>query len=333
MDFEKHCQIPFGAYVQANQENDPKNTNAPRTIDCIYLRPVTQNIQGGHELMDLNSGRMITCQRVWEISVTDVVIQAVERMGEEQGIKSLKLQNCRKTIYYPADWIAGVDYDDDNEHEDENYDPNDNENEIETYEDDFDDEGAYDCINQDELDELLAEPREEKEANPIDIENENEEGQNDEAEIEPGNEEPNAKITDDDGETESKVSTRCKLPARNRAQPERLTYTQMKKKIVRFAKNEFELSCHSLGTPELFLEAEVTEYNPQLAMVIARCMADINGKVTVHGASYAQQYILQKGLKKFKKRGSDAAIKELDQLHKRNCFTPVEIASLTKEER
>ena len=331
LDFEKHCQIPFGSYVQANQENDPKNTNAPRTIDCIYLRPITRNIQGGHELMDLNSGRMITRQRVWEIPVTDVVIQAVERMGEEQGIKSLKLQNCRKTIYYPADWIAGVNYDDDNENEDENYDPNDEENE--NYEDDFDDDGAYDRIDQDELDELLAEPKEEKESNPVDIENENEEEQNDEAENEPGNEESNAKITDDDDkdDAESKVSTRRELPARNRAQPERLTYAQMTKKIVQFAK--VDMSCHSLGTPELFPDAEVTEYNPQLAMVIARCMADINGKVTAHGASYAQQYILQKGLKKFKERGSDAAIKELDQLHKRNCFTPVEIASLTKEER
>ncbi len=24
LDFEKHCQVPFGAYVQANQENNPK---------------------------------------------------------------------------------------------------------------------------------------------------------------------------------------------------------------------------------------------------------------------------------------------------------------------
>ena len=53
LDYEKHCQIPFGAYIQANQENNPKNTNAPRTIDAIYLRPVPHNIQGGHELMDL----------------------------------------------------------------------------------------------------------------------------------------------------------------------------------------------------------------------------------------------------------------------------------------
>jgi hypothetical protein len=109
IDFEKHCQVPFGAYVQANQDNNPKNSNAPRTIDAIYLRPL-DNIQGGHELMDLNSGRVITRPRVWEIPVTQVVINAVQTMAEAQGIKSLKLQNRRKTIFYPADWIAGVDY-------------------------------------------------------------------------------------------------------------------------------------------------------------------------------------------------------------------------------
>ena len=48
---------------------------------------------------------------------------------------------------------------------------------------------------------------------------------------------------------------------------------------------------------------------------------------------YIYIYTLQKVLKKFKKCVSDATIKELDQFHKRNCFTPVEIASLTKEER
>ena len=67
LDFEKHYQIP---YVQANQENDPKNTNAPRTIDCIYLCPITQNIQSSHKLMDLNSACMIACQHEWEIPVT-----------------------------------------------------------------------------------------------------------------------------------------------------------------------------------------------------------------------------------------------------------------------
>ncbi len=59
LDYNKHCTIPFGAYVQANHESDTTNDNTARTIDCIYLRPA-QNVQGGHELMDLNSGRVIT---------------------------------------------------------------------------------------------------------------------------------------------------------------------------------------------------------------------------------------------------------------------------------
>ena len=78
-------------------------------------------------------------------------------------------------------------------------------------------------------------------------------------------------------------------------------YTQMKKKIVQFANNEVEMSCHSLGTPELCPEKEITEYNPQLAMVIARCMADINGKVTAQGASYVHLYIYIYIAKSFEK--------------------------------
>ena len=77
--------------VQAYQEQDPKNTNAPRTYDAIYLRPMT-NTQGAHEVMDLNSGR-IKPMRVWELPVTNLVINAVETMAENQGIKSLKMSN------------------------------------------------------------------------------------------------------------------------------------------------------------------------------------------------------------------------------------------------
>jgi hypothetical protein len=60
LDFNKHCKYEFGAYVQVDNEEKPKNTYAPRTLDAIYLRPVPDNIQGGHEVMDLNSGRVIT---------------------------------------------------------------------------------------------------------------------------------------------------------------------------------------------------------------------------------------------------------------------------------
>ncbi len=37
LDYDKDCQVPFGAHVQANQDNNPTNTNLARTIDAIYL--------------------------------------------------------------------------------------------------------------------------------------------------------------------------------------------------------------------------------------------------------------------------------------------------------
>ena len=84
VDYTKECLVPFGTFVQANNEKIPSNTNAPRTLDAIYLRP-TQNLQHGHELMDLNSGMLITRSRMTEIPITDRIIEAVNQMGYQQG--------------------------------------------------------------------------------------------------------------------------------------------------------------------------------------------------------------------------------------------------------
>ena len=140
LDYTKHCIVPFGAYVQANHETNRTSSNAARTLDAIYLRPA-QNQQGGHELMDLNSGQLITRNIVDEIPVTDVVIKAIETMAYNQGFKSLKFYNRNGVIYHDADWIAGVDYDDienvENQNdENHNYDAQDDETEdqLEQYE-------------------------------------------------------------------------------------------------------------------------------------------------------------------------------------------------------
>jgi hypothetical protein len=36
------------------------------------------------------------------------------KKAAKQGIKSLKVQNRRKVNFFPADWIAGVDYEPNN---------------------------------------------------------------------------------------------------------------------------------------------------------------------------------------------------------------------------
>jgi len=86
LDYKKECAIPFGTYVQAQTNPKQTNSNAPHTLDAIYVRPA-QNIQGGHEVMDLASGRVITRGRVIEVPITKTIIEVVENMGYEQGFK------------------------------------------------------------------------------------------------------------------------------------------------------------------------------------------------------------------------------------------------------
>eukprot|EP00980_Cylindrotheca_fusiformis_P020829 scaffold7825_cov87-Cylindrotheca_fusiformis.AAC.3 len=145
VDYKKHCQIEFGSYVQASQDNDPTNTNRACAIDGIYLCP-TNIIQGGHEIMDLSTGRVIVRPKVVEVPVTPTVIDRVEKMAEDQGYKSLKfMDRNRQTtmeIFPDADQIAGV-YGDDEDYEDSDSDSEDG------------DEPELEQVNQEELDELF----------------------------------------------------------------------------------------------------------------------------------------------------------------------------------
>ncbi|MGC8563261.1 MAG: hypothetical protein ACP5NO_08775, partial [Thermoplasmata archaeon] len=163
---------------------------------------------------------------------------AVETIAEEQGIKSLKLQNRRKTTFYPADWIAGVDYNnknnDDNEEDDTEYENEENNNA--EYEDDdaIKEEENFDRVDQQEIDELLADTTKKEEANPTDMEENEaqeeleEEAQEDDAQEDP-EEEPNQM-------PEPEAQPERVQPPRNRQAPERLTYAQskLKEKHVQF---------------------------------------------------------------------------------------------------
>ena len=209
LDYKKECQVPFGAYVQAHNQPTYTNSNAPHTLDAICLRPA-QNMQGGHELMDLTSGLVITHANVTEIPATDLVIKAVEKMGCDQGFPTtgMKFTNTQGQIYLDNDWIAGVDYD---EYEDEENpkDPEDEENP----EDEHDDNNEEtDCEEQQqELAEILHEP---PENNPtIDNEEEANEQQEDNEEQEVDNEEQQESEHEEDEpetETELRRSTRTR---------------------------------------------------------------------------------------------------------------------------
>ena len=70
------------------------------------------------------------------------------------------------------------------------------------------------------------------------------------------------------------------------------------------------------------------EYNPEVTTVIARIMChfqECNDKSGKKFLQFVQTYSLKQGIKKFGKRATEAAYKEVKQLHKRIVFEPVKI--------
>jgi hypothetical protein len=56
LDYQKHCQLEFGEYVQTHEATD--NTMAPRTVGALALRP-SGNAQGGHLFYSLSTGKVL----------------------------------------------------------------------------------------------------------------------------------------------------------------------------------------------------------------------------------------------------------------------------------
>ncbi len=64
--------------------------------------------------MDLNTKQPITrplCD-VEVVPITPNVIKGVEQLAFDEGFKSLKIENRARTVIYASDWLAGVDYTD-----------------------------------------------------------------------------------------------------------------------------------------------------------------------------------------------------------------------------
>ena len=96
IDFRKEYEFSFGDYVQAFSDLEPKNSQLPQAIDAIYLRPL-DNRQGGHQVMDLQTGRMSRRAQVKKCQMTKLVVNTVNEMAYRQGYKSLKFLNRKSS--------------------------------------------------------------------------------------------------------------------------------------------------------------------------------------------------------------------------------------------
>ena len=113
-----------------------------------------------------------------------------------------------------------------------------------------------------------------------------------------------------------------------RLPPDRLTYEHHQTELSEQEWASLETS-HNLD-PDALENCKNQEYGPEEAVLVARIMTGINNYVMREGApteekTFGQQYVIQKGIKMYGENAINAAMKELDQLHKRQCFTPVPI--------
>ena len=294
--------------------------------------------------MDLNSGKLITRARVVQIPITENIIKAVNAMAAEQGITSFKITNKRGIIYHPADRFAGVDHDpnidpDYDEEQDDDYTDSDDETAETEPETDLElEDEDYDRIEQEEINDIVADepPDPTNRVNhdePPEVETVEDEDEPEEPEPEPEAPEPDEPPPLQPARRSSRL---------RKTIDDRWTYThnqtsmvsprKLKVRFVNAALYQLE-DKHNLKREGIKPNGRDIEYEPQMAALIARLIVDINTKATVDELTFAQQFILQKGLREFGEEGYQAALKEIAQLHKRMCFTPIAVQSMTDEER
>jgi len=106
IDYNCHCRHALGKYVQVHGDNDHKNINAARLLDCLYLRP-TSNQQEGHELHNLQTNHVITRHWVTLVLVAPSIISQVHALACLDSITPGL--NISSQILFNSAWTAGVD--------------------------------------------------------------------------------------------------------------------------------------------------------------------------------------------------------------------------------
>ena len=77
MNYNRHCRLEFGEYVQTHEEHD--NSLNPHTIGALALHP-TENVQGGYFFFSLTMGKVINWMCWTMIPMPKEVIDCIERM-------------------------------------------------------------------------------------------------------------------------------------------------------------------------------------------------------------------------------------------------------------
>ena len=126
MNYNRHCRLEFGEYVQTHEEHD--NSLNPHTIGALALRP-TGNVQGGYFFFSLTTGKVINQMRWTQLPMPKEVVERVERMARQEHAGTTLLFEDR-------DHNEIIEPDQEDNDNDSDYDPNDDSDDNDNDDDD-----------------------------------------------------------------------------------------------------------------------------------------------------------------------------------------------------
>ena len=327
VEFNKHCKLSFGSYVQAVTQST--NTPAERAKDGIFLRTL-DNQQGGYEVLNLATGKPVTRHELIEIPITSDVIKKVEQLAKRDGFKP-----HHEPIFRTYALLAGVDDDTDSISDDDTYST--------TSSDSLDDEDdeSIDSIDPDEIADLADDrayiPGVPAPNQPAIMQ---EEQQEDNQSIASSASEASSNLIEEDpveeveSDNESVDSEPVPEPPRrtSRITMPRATLDpsfggQMyDNDIVDEVNRVHSGTLSSRGWNHLITQVYPTntlEYEPAEAELLANIIEH----------SLVQTYNLKQGINKFGERGEQSALAEMKQLHDREAFRPIDITKYGAQAR
>jgi hypothetical protein len=99
LDYNKHCRLPLGAYVETHEDNDTTNTMVERARGAICIGP-TANFQGSYNFFCLDTGRHVTRKQFREIPMPASVKKRVAEFAlRDQQAGELVFTNRNGIIF------------------------------------------------------------------------------------------------------------------------------------------------------------------------------------------------------------------------------------------
>jgi hypothetical protein len=319
INYEKHCQIEFGSYVQTHEEHN--NSMASRTTGAIALRP-TGNEQGGYYFFSLSTGRRINRNRWTPLPMPNDVIVRVRNMARRANANRGLAFTDRHGNPVPNEDDDGDD-DADTDSDDESYRPNDDDEE--------DDDENTQTTNEDHIAGVNYQNENEENDNNVDDDhNNNDQNENGNANNE-GNDNNNNNVDDnyeqapnnehhedyheDNNNNNGNDIEAVDEPAATQDDDEEIEPPE---------------GTHRHITQEMDEKYGSRNSNHGLR---SRRPRDYSHLHTTLESTAMTQHSMKKGLREFGTEGTEAVLKELEQLHSRNVMEPKDPKTMTFMEK